>query len=257
MTEGGCGVFHHNLDDEVEKQIFVKWYLLSFLAGNVNAGGFLSAGRFVSHVTGFATLFGVGIADGNFDQAAGILAIPAFFLAGAMISAYLIDHRFQKGQRPHYDWVMLIEFTCLVAVALLGHFRFFGVFGGSLKLKEDFILLALLCLACGLQNGAVTTGTGASVRTTHLTGLTTDLGIGLVRVWGMPHSGKDFRREVRSNWLRIGTIISFAAGSVVAAVLFAQVKYLGFFLPAAIAFYAMIQARKEQAQPHSPVTDVI
>jgi len=243
-------MFHHNLDNELEKRIFAKWYLLAFLAGNVNAGGYLSAGKFVSHVTGFATLFGVGISEGKYDQAAGILAVPAFFLAGVMISAYLIDHRFHKGLRPHYDWVMLLEFLCLMLVALFGHFQFFGIFGHGEHLKEDFILLAMLCLACGLQNGAITTATGASVRTTHLTGITTDLGLGLIRAWGMPHAGEVFRQEVRSNWLRFGTILSFVMGSVIGAALFVQLKYLGFLLPAAIALYAMTQGRKHLAHPH-------
>ncbi|MEW6057349.1 MAG: YoaK family protein [Bdellovibrionota bacterium] len=244
-------MFHHSLDDEVEKRIFVKWYLLAFLAGNVNAGGFLAAGKFVSHITGFATLFGVGVADGHYDQAAGILAVPAFFLAGVMISAFLIDHRFHKGLRPHYDWVMLLQSISLILAAVLGHYHFFGIFGDAQHLKENFVLLSLLCLACGLQNGAITTATGASVRTTHLTGLTTDLGIGLIRVWGMPHSGKDFRQEVRSNWLRIGTIMSFAMGSVAGAALFVRFHYLGFLLPAAIALYAMTQGRKHLVHPHT------
>lgn len=243
-------MFHHSIDDDLGKSVFMKWYLLAFLAGNVNAGGFLAFERFVTHVTGFATLFGVGVAEGHYDRAVGIVIVPAFFLLGSMISSYLVDHRFHRGKRPHYDWVMALVFVCLVTAAALGHFDFFGTFGARLRLKEDFWLLSLLCLASGLQNAAITTASGATVRTTHLTGITTDLGIGLVRVLGAVRSPEQrrsvtYRREVRANWLRVGTIGSFILGSVAGAVLFIHLKYLGFLLPAVIAFYAFLQARLE------------
>ena len=88
-------MFHHRVED-YEKTILLKWYVLSFLAGNVNAGGFLAVERFVTHVTGFATLFGIEIANGRLDQALGILSVPLFFLIGSTVSAYLIHHRYLK-----------------------------------------------------------------------------------------------------------------------------------------------------------------
>ena len=60
----------------------------------------------------------------------------------------------------------------LVASACLGYFHFFGEFGEEVRLKRDYFFLALLCAASGLQNAAITTASGATVRTTHLTGLT-------------------------------------------------------------------------------------
>ncbi len=239
-------MFHHRIDDEDVTTVFHKWYLLSFMSGAVNAGAVLGVQRFVTHVTGFASLFGVALGQGNFDQALGMLLVPFFFLSGTMISAYLVDHRFHQGREPHYDWVMLLVFTCLVAVAVGGHFGFIGDdFGGQPRLRQDFTVLALLCMASGLQNAAITTASGASVRTTHLTGLTTDLGIGLVRVFGTKASTREHKQESRTNLLRLGTIGSFGAGGALGTVLFLRFHYLGFLLPAAIALYAMIQARKE------------
>ena len=239
-------MFHHRLDEDIDSGVFVKWYLLSFLAGSVNAGGFLAAGRFVSHVTGFATLFGVDAAYGNWDAAIGMLSVPAFFLCGTMISGYLIDHRHHRRLRPHYDWVMFLVFLCLVTVMLVGRFRGFGSFGDPLILHKDYFFLALLCLASGLQNAAITTASGATVRTTHLTGLTTDLGLGIVRVLGTKKSHAIHKSELRANWLRVGTILSYSLGSLVGAWLFIRWQYMGFALPSAIALYATVQARKEQ-----------
>jgi len=217
--------------------------MLAFLAGNVNAGGFMATGRFVTHVTGFSTLFGVDAAFGRWDQAIGILSVPLFFLCGSMLSAYLVDHRFHRGLKPHYDWVMFLVFLSLMAVALGGYFHIFDQFGSAPRLKEDYAMLALLCMASGLQNAAITTSSGASVRTTHLTGLTTDLGIGIVRALGSPRGATVRSHETRANWLRFGTISAFISGSLVGGILFLRFEYLGFLLPAIFAFYAMIQAR--------------
>lgn len=240
-------MFKHRVDEDTPISVFLKWYILSFIAGNVNAGGLVAAGSFVSHVTGFATLFGVQIANRNWDQAIGILTVPAFFLTGAMTSAYLVDHQEHHGRRPHYDWVMLLVFMCLILVALLGGVRAFGVFNRSINLKEDYVLLALLCLASGLENAAITTASGGTVRATHMTGITTDLGVGLVRVLG---STRPRKRERQANWVRMGTLVSFIGGSVVGAILFVNVGYFGFLLPAALAFYAFIQARNENKTHH-------
>lgn len=241
-------MFHHRLDENIQKRVFLRWYLLSFLAGNVNAGGFLAAERFVSHVTGFATLFGVDAALGRFDRAIGILSVPIFFLTGAIISAIFVDRRYQRGQRPKYQWVMALVFCCLLLVAFAGHNDMFGVFGARVRLKEDYFLLALLCMASGLQNAAITSASGATVRTTHLTGLTTDLGIGIVRVMSSKKNSVIHRRETRANWLRSGSILFFILGSIAGAYLFLHLNYLGFLLPAALALYATLRAWKEDVQ---------
>ena len=234
-------MFHHTLDDYDFKVSF-HWFMLAFLSGCVNAGGYLATHRFVSHVTGFATLFGIDLANGRVDAAFGILSVPAFFLFGVMISAYLVDRRIHKKQVPHYASVMGLVFLSLMAASLGGYYGFFGLFGEELRLKQDYIFLALLCMASGLQNASITTASGATVRTTHLTGITTDLGIGLVRALS---AGRDKARanfERRANWLRIGTVASFGAGSATSAGLFLKYGYLGFLLPAALALYATFVA---------------
>src|SRR5690242_11067703 len=110
-------MFRHRLSTSRTSRTHFDWFLLSFLSGSVNAGGFLAAHRFVSHVTGFATLFGVSAANGNLDQALGMLSIPIYFLLGVMVSAYLVDRRENQGRRPHYAIVMSLVALCLVAAA--------------------------------------------------------------------------------------------------------------------------------------------
>ncbi|MGZ3699214.1 MAG: YoaK family protein [Bdellovibrionota bacterium] len=249
-------MFKHTLyNDDTDLKTSFHWFLLSFLAGNVNAGGYLACGRFVSHVTGFATLFGIDAAHGSWDMAAGILSVPLYFLLGVMISAYLIDRPYHRGRTPHYALVMALVCGCLTLAALGGHYHLFGAFG-DVRLSQDYFLLSLLCMASGLQNAAITTSSGHTVRTTHLTGVTTDLGIGLVRAFTGMHDRKFFLREIKANELRIGTIVSFAIGSATGAILFLKVKYLGFLLPAGIAFYAMLVALRSKPRKLDSVGSV-
>ena len=183
---------------------------------------------------------------GHFDSAIGIVTVPIYFLGGVIVSAYLIDHRLYERRQPLYSTVMSLVAVCLLAAAAGGALGWFSTFDGTLQLKRDYLLLALLCMASGLQNAAITTATGASVRTTHLTGITTDLGLGLVRMFERNVTASERHRERLENKLRIGKIISFALGSIASALIFSRIQFLGFLLPAAIAIYMAIVAYLEK-----------
>lgn len=144
-------MFGHSLSTGAPRSAVLHWFLLAFLSGSVNIGGYLACNRFVTHMTGFATLFGLHAGENRWDVAIGILSVPAFFLLGVMTSAYLIDRPFRRGGRPHYAVAMALVTLCLLAASLLGYFHFFGEFGEEIQLKQGYFFLALLCAASGLQ----------------------------------------------------------------------------------------------------------
>jgi uncharacterized membrane protein YoaK (UPF0700 family) len=127
---------------------------------------------------------------------------------------------------------MTLVTTLLVTAAMGGTLGWFGTFGHEPALRQDYFLLALLCAASGLQNAAISTASGASVRTTHLTGITTDLGTGLVRAF---YDRAHYAAEMKASLLRVGTIVSFLLGSTAGAVVYLRFSYLGFLLPAGLA----------------------
>lgn len=245
-------MFKHKISEQVSFKTYVDWFLLSFLAGSVNAGGYLACHRFVSHVTGFATLAGVDAGSGRIEDAISILTVPVYFLFGVMVSAYFVDRRVHEGKRPRYALVMGCVFFCLLAAGIGGWLGWFGGFGAEINLEVDYYLLALLCGASGLQNAALTSASGATIRTTHLTGITTDLGIGLIRAAALPGGDPRKRQELKANLLRVGTIGSFMTGSGIGALGFLRVGYWGFLLPAAIALYATVIAALDE-RSRSPV----
>lgn len=218
--------------DHFSRLNFLIWCSLAFQAGSINAGGYLACHRFVSHITGFATLFGSELAFGNGKAALGILTVPLFFLIGGVISALFIDRRISMQRRPQYTQVIFIIGMILTLVAVLGSSNRFSLFGTPLDLSWDFGFLALLCLACGMQNAAVTSASGAVIRTTHMTGMTTDLSIGLVRAFSKHLKPQAVELERLKNRIRMGLIGSFILGSVVGSFFFVQFQYLGFLLPA-------------------------
>lgn len=232
-------MFNHHIHQNVSKRVIFHWFLLAFNGGAINAGGFLATGRFVSHVTGFYTLFGDHLTNKEIEAALGILSVPAFFLLGAFIAGLLVDRPQHFGRKPRYDWVMAMSSLCLFLAAGGGEFLLFGVFGESnFALKQSYLLLVLLCLASGLQNGAITSSSHHSVRSTHMTGTTTDLGLGLAKVFTFDLNKGPLKSEVRANIRRFGTIVSFAIGSAVGAWIFVKLGYRGFMMPALIAAYA-------------------
>jgi uncharacterized membrane protein YoaK (UPF0700 family) len=226
------------------KNIFI-WMLLAFQAGTINIGGLMACHTFVSHTTGFASLMGLKwVETHDYKQILGIVSIPLFFLIGSGFSGYFVDLKIQNNERPQYQsvfgWMFFLIFIVFIG-SILG---WFGKFGEPMQIMRDYGMIGLLCLTCGLQNGVVTSVSRAVVRTTHLTGITTDLGIGIVRVLSPKkfHNKEKREAEVKANQMRGGLIFSFITGSTVGAFIFHEVKYYGFILPLISAGYLYLMA---------------
>lgn len=207
------------------------WMSMAFQAGLINIGAFMACHRFVSHLTGFATFFGYEINQPDGGHAWGMLVVPLFFLLGCMLSGQLVDVRLRQHKRPKYFVTFGVIFFLSWVVFELGYFGYFGKFGEPLELSRDYSLLILLCLICGIQNGTVTTVSKSVIRTTHLTGVTTDLGLGIVRVLNRNKFVTDVRNEVHANFMRIGIISFFGLGSVVGGFVFKRLQFTGFIAP--------------------------
>lgn len=210
------------------------WMVMAFQGGVINIGAFMACHQFASHVTGFATLFGLEIARLNYQQAIGVLLVPVLFLIGSIGSGLLVDIRVKLGKKPKYYIVFGVMLLLNLVVVVGGVEGIFGEYGEPFGHFRDYVLLALLCLMSGLQNGTVTSVSKAVVRTTHLTGLVTDLGIGLARAMNRSKLGATGVEDARANLMRIGLIASFIAGSVGGGFLFPATGFRGFFLPVAI-----------------------
>lgn len=141
---------------------------LAFVAGAVNAGGFLAVSQYTSHMTGVVSSVADNLALGRSGLAAAGAGSLAAFMGGAASSAVLINWARRRALHSEYALALFLE-----AVLLL----FFGFAGG--RLGSLHAVVALLCYIMGLQNAIITKASATRIRTTHVTGIVTDLGIEL------------------------------------------------------------------------------
>ena len=148
--------------------------LLSFVAGVVNIAGFLSVQQLTTNVTGHFAYFIDEVFKLNFAESINFFLYILFFFLGSFVSSILIEIINRKNKRLVYIIPVIFESIILFTVAFVGH-KFIYEYG-------NIIALSLL-FAMGLQNSLVTRISDAVVRTTHLTGLFTDLGIELSQLF--------------------------------------------------------------------------
>lgn len=208
------------------------WSLLALQGGMVNVAGFLAVHRFVSHVTGFAGHFGLAFVAMNWVQAMYAFLVPIAFLSGSIFSAYFTERRRREQARPIYRVVLFTIAGLFLLVAVLGQAGGLGYFGEAFHSLRDFALLLILSFCCGSQNALFTRFSNSIIRTTHLTGLTTDLGIGLVR----QIVNRDVE-ETKINRIRVTLIVSFLIGSVLGAGVFREIEFAGFYINAALSLF--------------------
>ncbi len=220
------------------------WLVLAFQSGFMNAGGFLAVHQYVSHVTGYGTSVGLALGQRSYARAFELAVAPACFLLGAMSAGVLVDRRLILGKEPRVQLGLGILAFLNFVVYLGEYFELFGVFGEPLELQRDFLLLFILCFACGLQNGLFTTITGGAVRTTHLTGPTTDIGLYVVKVRTLAPDDPERKRLAMLNWVRLKIVIGFSSGSAIAALVFAWVNFEGFAVPCATGLMLLWQVRR-------------
>jgi uncharacterized membrane protein YoaK (UPF0700 family) len=152
-------------------------FALAFIAGAINAGGFLAVRQYTSHMTGMVSIAADQIVLGFFDLALNAVGALLSFLAGAACTAVLVN--FAKRRRVHSEYAIPL----LLEAGLL---LLFGSLGARLQsIAGLFVPLTvmLLCFMMGLQNALITKVSRTEIRTTHVTGILTDIGIELGKLF--------------------------------------------------------------------------
>jgi uncharacterized membrane protein YoaK (UPF0700 family) len=154
-------MFRHQGPSRSDRQNRLLAGYLAFVGGFVNSVGFVLLGAFTSHVTGNVGRLANDLAYRRYDAAAAVLPMLLAFFVGAFLAGMTVESNFFERVANAYGTVLLCEATLLLL--------FIAV--------SPSIEAVLLGAAMGMQNSLVTRLSGAVVRTTHLTGVVTDLGI--------------------------------------------------------------------------------
>ena len=220
--------------------------LLCLNAGFINGAGFLAFAVLTTNVTGHAALLAVYVATGR-ARAARMVGLWLFlFLSGAFTSAIYI-RKFGRERPSAYSAPILVIIAVLLFVLYYGR-------GFDHSLVETEYFAGSLLFAMGMQNAMVSMISGSVVRTTHLTGMVTDLGIDLsdavMRRWsikaGEQQSIDTGQRRVidielrRRIYLRLCIIGFFLAGGVGGGLLFTLYGYRAFAVPVMLLMIALV-----------------
>ncbi|HWZ36148.1 MAG TPA: YoaK family protein [Mucilaginibacter sp.] len=204
--------------------------LLCLTAGFVNGAGFLSFYVLVTNVTGHVALFAEKLSSGDASTAMTIGFWMLLFFLGAFVSSFIIN-KIGRNERYSYAIPILIEMSILIFVAVCG-----PVFDNSVR--STHLFAGSLLFAMGLQNAMVSMISGSEVRTTHLTGMFTDLGIETAAVT-LKQEETEKKRLYSSIRLRLVIIIFFFLGCVTAVFLYDVLRFKIFYIPVGFLIIAM------------------
>jgi uncharacterized membrane protein YoaK (UPF0700 family) len=195
---------------------------LAFVAGAANAGGFLAVGQYTSHMTGMVSAMADNLVLGQLHLVLAALAALLTFVVGAMTTAIIVNWGLRRQLHSSYSLPLLLEAAVLLV---------FGLLGASLGLHTALLVpvtVLLLCFMMGLQNAVISKISHAEIRTTHVTGLVTDLGIELGKLVYFNRSKglgpvRASRERMRTQSLLIGL---FLVGGIIGALGFQFAGYI-------------------------------
>lgn len=188
--------------------------ILSFVAGIVNVTGFLAFNQLTTNVTGHFALFISDVA--NFEVWKGTIYFLYIFsfLFGAFFSSFLIE-KFKENRKLNvFVLPTIIECLILFSISIISNIG---------RIEYSDLIVCSLLFAMGLQNSFVTKISNAIVRTTHLTGLFTDLGIELSQLF-FPESHPNREKIKATIKLRIFIICFFFFGGIIGGFLYSRLK---------------------------------
>jgi len=224
---------HHG---DPQRWVFIGGAALAGVAGFVNTILLSIYHVPASHMSGAVSMFGNDLENGDTDHLLRIVTMVAGFLIGAIASGVIIGGSTLKPGRRY-------------GVALMIEGVLFGI-ATWLVLTGDLLGLSFAATACGLQNGMASSYLGLILRTTHVTGILTDIGV-LIGHW--------LRHRRIEEWkllLLITLFVGFTAGGVIGAVLHHQIGLHALWIAAGGTFLAgllyFIWRRGLKAEIHPP-----
>lgn len=216
--------------------------VLSVVAGAVNSAGFHALGFFSANMTGNASMLSDFLAVGNIAGAAGFLMIIVLFIAGAFSAARMIAFGRRRAIRAIYAYVISFEAIALIMLGLI------VVIIGTER-AAPFLLLGLSFLM-GLQNAATTRISNSRVRTTHISGVATDIGISLAALNGGAGADEQHARSMLR--LHVLTIACFISGGVAGVMFYEMIGGVVLTTAGALLLAAALREVDRTARPPAP-----
>jgi uncharacterized membrane protein YoaK (UPF0700 family) len=205
--------------------------LTSFSAGMVNVISVILFFAFTSNVTGHYAILAQEISKGNWYQAAVVFVWISIYMGGAFTSSSFVIRAKKKRYLSHVIPI-IIEVCCLLTVAVYMQFVY------DETLSETEFLVGILLYAMGIQNGLTASISNFSVKTTHLTGLTTDLGILLAML--TKKVNRDDAEIIQKTKLLLAIMLSYMFGGILCGILYSFYGLSVFYMVCVVLSVVMI-----------------
>lgn len=207
-------MFRHHGKNRTFKHNLRIASLLSFVAGVVNVAGFLSVQKFTTNITGHFALFVDEVFSREFWNSFHFFLYILFFFLGSFFAGFSVEMMHKINDKMIYRIPILVESSILSLVAIFGTVL--------IDYSPNTVAYALL-FAMGLQNALVTKISNSIVRTTHLTGLFTDLGIEISQLFF--YKEMEQKKKLTSSIRLRFTIISFFfLGGVFGGIMYSKLQ---------------------------------
>ncbi|WP_424630059.1 YoaK family protein [Bradyrhizobium sp. SYSU BS000235] len=204
---------------------------LATIAGALNAAAFHAVGFFSANMTGNVSIFSDRVASGHLLPAFGFFAIVIAFISGATVSSLLINAGRRRKIPGIFAYSILAEAVLLAPLGL-----------ADIWLREAWrvpLIVMALSFLMGLQNAVVTRISNARVRTTHVSGMATDIGIELGNLLDVARGREAFDQASNDRsklLLHVQTVIAFLLGGVAGVIGYAFIAGGLFLLASAVLF---------------------
>lgn len=205
--------------------------LLAGIAGAANAGGFILLGSYTSHMTGYLSQIADNLVLWQLALVGQSMAAIGCFVLGAAASAFAINWARQFRPKGQYALPIGIQGGLFVALAAIGAAPM-----DAATAQQSGLLL--LCVIMGFQNATITKISQARIRTTHATGMITDVGIEL----GRAAYGRSVNAEIAADRAKLAVLLqllaTFLLGGIVGALGYGMIGF-AFSLPLAAVLLAL------------------
>ena len=205
-------MFRHRGKRRKHKHNIYLASLLSFVAGLVNVSGVIALGTLTTNVTGHFAYGVEAFTNATYLKAFSYFLYIQFFLLGAFSSNFIVELALLKKLKNPSVYPIFLEISILVLLAIIWPIQ-------PISILIKHIMACALLFAMGSQNALVTKISDSLVRTTHLTGLFTDLGIELSQLFffRQPEQKAKLKQSIH---LRSMIITFFFLGCLVGGVVF-------------------------------------
>lgn len=216
-------------DERTLKENLLLASSTAFVSGATNVAGVIAFLAFTTNMTGHFANLAKNVIESNYEHVIIFLVWVILFFAGAFTANFLVRWQSHKSAYRANALPIIIEMAILLFVAFYGRNYY------NETLEEKRLITSAVILAMGLQNGLVSNISGGLIKTSHLTGVFTDLGADVAE-WLYPNNTKKITVIKSKMYIRLTILAFYFLGALAGGYFFEEYEFAIFYFIPVILF---------------------